>query len=55
MLQRRIDENQKRLHELMLLQNRMQQAVQLWDGIPDAAPNDECICVLIESFDADRA
>ena len=45
----RVEENRRRLDELARLQERMERAVLRWQTMPDAAPNGEVICHLIES------
>lgn len=49
-LQRRVIENRQHLEELMTLQTQMQQALLEWENKPDARPNGNSICHLIESF-----
>ena len=50
-LQQRLDENRNKIHDLTQLQSRMEQAVGLWESLPDSTPEDGLICVLIESID----
>lgn len=45
----RIEENRKRLNHLARLQERMERAVLRWQTMPDAIPDGEVICHLIES------
>jgi len=47
-LERRIRENKKTIDELILLQQRMEQAQSQWAKIPDGEPNDDTLCPLIE-------
>jgi MerR family Zn(II)-responsive transcriptional regulator of zntA len=50
-LQRRIEENRRRVEELLRLQQRMEQALEQWKDMPDAMPDGHTICALIESVD----
>ena len=52
-LQRRIKENRNKLEELMSLQQRMEQALQQWENMPDGVPDGDSVCHLIESFSDD--
>lgn len=45
----RIEENGRRLNELSRLQERMERAALQWQTMPDAIPDGEVICHLIES------
>lgn len=45
----RVEENRKRLNDLACLQERMERAVLRWQTMPDAIPDGEVICHLIES------
>ena len=49
-LQRHIVENRQRLDELMALQNRMEQALEQWQRMPDGVPDGSSVCHLIESI-----
>ena len=51
-LQRRIEDNRKRIEELLRLQNRMEEALAQWNDMPDGVPDGHTICVLIESMDS---
>jgi len=51
-LQRRITENKKTIDELVLLQQRMEQAQKQWEKIPDGIPDSETLCPLIEHLAA---
>ena len=51
-LQRRIEDNRKRVAELLRLQNRMEEALAQWKDRPDGVPDGHTICVLIESMDS---
>ena len=46
---RRLAENRERLEYVRALQERMQHASALWDGMPDRVPSGEHICALIEA------
>ena len=46
----RIDENREKIDEMLNLQIRMEQALALWETIPDGVPDGTHICHLIESF-----
>lgn len=49
-IERRIEENRKKLNELTKLQSRMEQAASDWSKRPDKKPDGDSICHLIESF-----
>ncbi len=49
-LQRRIVENRRQLEELLLLQSRMERALESWEDKPDGVPDGHTVCHLIESF-----
>lgn len=49
-IENRIDDNRKRLNELLELQQRMEVAVEQWARMPDGIPDGDSVCVLIESF-----
>lgn len=51
-VRRRIAENASRIRELMRLQRRLQAAQQQWARMPDAAPDADALCHLIESLDS---
>jgi len=51
-LKRRIRENKKTIDELVLMQQRMEQAQSEWDQIPDGVPDDKTLCPLIEYLGA---
>jgi MerR family Zn(II)-responsive transcriptional regulator of zntA len=48
-IQRRIETNRARLTELAALQNRMEDALNKWQALPDGDPDGDAICILIES------
>ncbi len=45
----RIDENRRKLQELMQLQERMEHALEQWRTMPDGVPDGHSVCHLIES------
>ena len=51
MLRRRIDDNRKRVEELLQLQNRMEEALAQWNDMPDGVPDGRTVCSLIEAMD----
>jgi len=51
-LRRRIDENHRKLAELMDLQQRMEEALDHWESMPDGLPDGDSVCHLIESESA---
>ena len=50
MIQQRIDGNRSKLAELNSLQQRMDDALDKWQAMPDGEPDGEAICHLIESI-----
>ena len=50
MIEKRLEETQKKIHELEQLQVRMKKAVNEWDDIPNRVPDGDSICHLIEGF-----
>jgi DNA-binding transcriptional MerR regulator len=52
-IQRRIDENRRKIEAMQRLQQRMEQALAQWRTMPDGEPDGTSICHLIESFDSD--
>lgn len=48
-IQRRIEENHRRLEELNRLQARMEDALAKWEIMPDGVPDGDSVCHLIES------
>jgi hypothetical protein len=56
-LQRRIEENRRKVDGLLRLQQRMEQALAHWKDMPDGMPDGHTICTvctLIESVDEGR-
>ena len=47
----RLAETRKRLEELKHLQARMEEALSMWEAMPDKSPDGNSICHLIESVD----
>lgn len=52
-IQQHIRENRARIDEMLKLQNRMEQALEKWQDMPDGVPDGRSVCHLIESFDID--
>jgi len=50
LIEQRLNETESRYQQLTLLRNRMQEAVKLWQELPDRNPTSDMICHLIESF-----
>ncbi len=50
LIEQRLNETESRYQQLTLLRNRMQEAVKLWQELPDRNPTGHMICHLIESF-----
>jgi len=48
-LMKRIVENRQHLEELMMLQTRMEHALEQWKQMPDGIPNGHSVCHLIET------
>jgi DNA-binding transcriptional MerR regulator len=48
-LRRRIEENHRKVVELMDLQKRMEEALEHWSAMPDGMPDGHSVCHLIES------
>jgi DNA-binding transcriptional MerR regulator len=46
---KRLEQSEERCAELIALQGRMKKAVRVWRKMPDALPNGESICHLIEA------
>ncbi len=51
-LQRRIEDNRRKVDELLRLQERMEQALAQSNDMPNGVPDGHTICVLIESMDS---
>ena len=49
LLEQRVAETRKRIHELTLLCERMESALHEWQDMPDSVPTGSSICKLIES------
>lgn len=49
-LRRRIDENRRRLGEMLRLQETLEEAMVQWETMPDGVPDGDRICHLIESI-----
>jgi len=50
---RRIQENARRIRELIELQGRLERAAKQWAGKPNRVPNGHAVCHLIEHFGDD--
>ncbi|MBL3527161.1 MAG: MerR family transcriptional regulator [gamma proteobacterium endosymbiont of Lamellibrachia anaximandri] len=50
-VQHRIHENRAKIEEMMKLQERMEQALEQWDLMPDGIPDGNSVCHLIESVE----
>ncbi|RLJ20515.1 MerR family transcriptional regulator [bacterium endosymbiont of Escarpia laminata] len=50
-IQHRIHENRAKIEEMMNLQERMEQALEQWDLMPDGIPDGNSVCHLIESVE----
>jgi len=48
-LRRHIEENRRKLAEMMDLQQRMEEALEHWEAMPDGVPDGHSVCHLIES------
>lgn len=49
-IQQRINENRDRMADLNQLQQRMDEALEMWKLMPDGEPDGDAICYLIESI-----
>lgn len=49
-IQKRIEQNRLKLSELAQLQDRMEEALEEWRGLPDGMPDGNSVCYLIESM-----
>jgi len=52
-LQHHVEQNRRRISELVRLQERMERALTEWNGMPDGVPTGDSVCQLIESFTED--
>ncbi len=50
-VKQRIQENRARIDAMVSLQNRMEQALELWASMPDGIPGGDQVCHLIEFFE----
>jgi len=50
-IQERILENRAKIDSMVNLQGRMDSALELWEDMPDGAPDGHSVCHLIESFE----
>lgn len=51
-IQHRIRQTHDEVHELMTLQQRMEDAAHVWQSLPDQAPSGDSVCHLIENWDS---
>lgn len=51
LIERNIEDTEKRLQELTALHEKMEQAVAVWRTMPDSHPTGDSVCALIESLD----
>lgn len=49
-IRKRIDDNRRLIDELTDLQSRMENAVLMWEGLPDGVPDGDNVCYLIDSI-----
>ncbi|MBX3646327.1 MAG: MerR family DNA-binding protein [Rhodocyclaceae bacterium] len=54
-VERRVIENRQRLAEAQALQARLEQALALWEQMPDGEPDGHAVCALIEAAGLDHA
>lgn len=50
-IERRIEDTERRLKELTSLHHKMLQALAAWQQMPDSDPTGDSVCALIESLD----
>jgi len=50
-IQNRIIENRAKIEAMLTLQNRMEEALEIWETMPDGVPDGDHVCHLIESFE----
>jgi len=50
-IRQRLEDNKEKLIELNTLQNRMEQAMDKWQSMPNSTPDGDAICHLIELSD----
>ena len=49
-VEKRIEENQKKIREMKRLQKRLESAAEMWKTMENAEPDGHSVCRLIESF-----
>ncbi|HSI88055.1 MAG TPA: MerR family DNA-binding protein [Pyrinomonadaceae bacterium] len=49
-VEKRIDENRRKLQEMRKLQKRLERAADVWKSMKDSEPDGHSVCRLIESF-----
>ena len=52
-IRKRIEENRRRLNEMLALQERMEDALVTWEKQPDGMPDGQTVCHLIETSGED--
>ena len=52
-IKERIVENRKKIDDMLKLQERMEEALDLWKEMPDGVPEGQHVCHLIETFQED--
>lgn len=48
-MSKRVEENRLRLNGMILMQKRMEEALRIWEQLPDGHPDGKTICYLIET------
>lgn len=54
-IQHRIKENRVKIEEMLKLQERMEEALEQWQQMPNGTPDGHSVCHLIESMENDTA
>jgi len=49
-VEQRVEQNKEKIRQLLLLQTRLESAVERWKTMKNASPDGHSICYLIESF-----
>lgn len=50
-IQKHIEDNRRKIEDMLKLQNRMELALKQWESMPNGAPDGNSVCHLIESFE----
>jgi DNA-binding transcriptional MerR regulator len=53
-IEHRIEENRVKIEEMMVLQSRMEQALEKWKTMPNGVPDCDSVCHLIESAEGNE-